>query len=96
MKIFKIENIEIHGGSLRYYITHDKNNNFNISKSLKKQVKAEIKAGLHKFITYKKFAKNVFNLKEKLIKTFKQIKSKKGKNYWLWCFGKISDCGQLL
>ena len=29
-KIFKIENIEIHGGSLRYYITHDKNNNFNI------------------------------------------------------------------
>ena len=79
LKIFKIENIEIHGGSLRYYITHDKNKNFNISKSLIKQVKAEIKMGLHKFITYKKFAKNVFNLKEKLIKTFKQIKSKKGK-----------------
>tara|TARA_B100000989_G_scaffold151871_1_gene113318 strand:- start:486 stop:1673 length:1188 start_codon:yes stop_codon:yes gene_type:complete len=79
LKIFKIENIEIHGGSLRYYIVHDKNNNFKISKSLVNQVKAEMIVGLHKFITYKKFAKNVFYLKEKLIKMFKEIKLKKGK-----------------
>ena len=38
-----------------------------------------MKEGLHKFITYKKFAKNVFHLKKKLIKIFKEIKSKKGK-----------------
>ena len=38
-----------------------------------------MKAGLHKFITYKKFAKNVFYLKKKLIKIFEEIKSKKGK-----------------
>ena len=79
LKIFKIENIEIHGGSLRYYIVHVKNNNFKISKSLAKQVRAEMIAGLHKFITYKKFAKNVFYLKEELVKMFKEIKSKKGK-----------------
>ena len=79
LKIFKIENIEIHGGSLRYYIVHDKNNNFKISKSLAKQVKAEMIVGLHKFVTYKKFAKNVFYLKKKLIKMFKEIKLKKGK-----------------
>ena len=79
LKIFKIENIDIHGGSLRYYIVHDKNNNFKINKSLEKQVKAEKMVGLHKFITYKKFAKNVFYLKEELIKMFKEIKLKKGK-----------------
>ena len=79
LKIFKIENLEIHGGSLRYYITHEKNNNNKICDSLKKQIKAETKAGLHKFTTYKKFAKNVSNLKKKLIKIFKEIKSKKGR-----------------
>ena len=78
-KIFKIENLKIHGGSLRYYITHKKNNNHKICDSLKKQIKAETKAGLHKFTTYKKFAKNVSNLKKKLIKIFKEIKSKKGR-----------------
>ena len=79
LKIFKVENIKIHGGSLRYYIVHNKNNNFKISNSLTNQVKAELQVGLHKFNTYKKFAKNVFNLKKKLIKIFKKIKLNKGK-----------------
>ena len=79
LKIFKIENIEIHGGSLRYYITHIKNDKFKISKSLTNQIKAEMKKGLHKFITYKKFAKNVYLQKKKMIKIFKDIKSKGGK-----------------
>ena len=79
LKIFKLENIEIHGGSLRYHIIHEKNNMFNICNSLTKQVRAEMKVGLDKFNTYKKFAKNVFHLKKKLIKIFKEIKSKKGK-----------------
>ena len=78
LKIFKLENIEIHGGSLRYHIIHEKNNMFNICNSLTKQVRAEMKVGLDKFNTYKKFAKNVFHLKKKLIKIFKEIKSKKG------------------
>ena len=79
LKIFKIENLEIHGGSLRYYITHKKNNNYKKCESLKKQIKIETKTGLDKFTTYKKFAKNISNLKKKLIKIFKEIKSKKGK-----------------
>ena len=79
LKIFKLENINIHGGSLRYYIVHDKNYNFKASKNLTKQIKAELKVGLDKFATYKKFAKNVFYLKKRLIKLFKNIKSKKGK-----------------
>ena len=79
LKIFKLENINIHGGSLRYYITHDKNYKFKISKSLEKQIKVELEIGLDKFATYRKFAKNVLNLKSKLVKIFKEIKSKKGK-----------------
>ena len=79
LKIFKLENIEIHGGSLRYYIIHDKNYKFRTHKSLSNQIKAELKVGLHKFITYKKFAKNVFLVKKELIKIFKEIKLKKGK-----------------
>ena len=79
LKIIKLENIEIHGGSLRYYIIHDKSLNFKTSKSLTNQIKAEMRVGLHKFITYKKFAKNVFYLKKRLIKIFKEIKSKDGK-----------------
>ena len=38
-----------------------------------------MRVGLHKFITYKKFAKNVFYLKKRLIKIFNEIKSKDGK-----------------
>ena len=38
-----------------------------------------MKKGLHKFITYKKFAKNVYLQKKKMIKIFKDIKSKGGK-----------------
>ena len=79
LKIFKLENIEIHGGSLRYYIIHDKNYKFRTYKSLSNQIKAELKVGLHKFITYKKFAKNVYLVKKELIKIFKEIKLKKGK-----------------
>ena len=79
LKIFKVENIDIHGGSLRYYIVNEKNNNFRISNSLTKQIKAELRVGLDKFNTYKKFAKNVFDLKKRLIKIFKKIKFKKGK-----------------
>ncbi len=79
LRIVKLENIEIHGGSLRYFITHDKNSKFKTCKSLLKQIKTEMRAGLHKYKTYKKFAKNVFNLKKKLVRIFKEVKSKKGK-----------------
>ena len=79
LRIIKLENLEIHGGSLRYFITHNKNSKFITSKSLTKQIKTEMRIGLHKYTTYKKFAKNVFYLKKRLIKIFKEIKSKKGK-----------------
>ena len=70
LRIVKLENIEIHGGSLRYFITHDKNSKFKTSKSLLKQIKTEMRVGLHKYKTYKKFAKKVFHLKKKISQDF--------------------------
>ena len=79
LKIFKIENINVHGGSLRYYITHKENYKFKISKNLTNQLKTENNAGLNKFATYKNFAKNVLQVKKDLIKIFRDIKQKNGK-----------------
>ena len=41
LKIFKLENIDIHGGSTRYYITHKDNKKYHISKSYYEQIKSE-------------------------------------------------------
>ena len=79
LKIFKLENIDIHGGSIRYFITHKNNKKFKTSSSFLNQLNRERKAGLNNFSTYKKFARKTIMLKKKLIKLFKKIKSNKGK-----------------
>ena len=75
LKIFKLEQLEVHGGSLRYYITHKNNKKFGISKSVTNQIQKEKKAGLDRFSTYLKFGNNIINLKKNLIKILKNIKS---------------------
>ena len=79
LKIVNLENVDIHGGSTRYYITHAQNKKFKISSSIFTQINKEKKIGLDKFSTYKKFSQNIIRLKKKLIKLFKKIKSKNGK-----------------
>ena len=79
LEIFDIENIDTHGGSNRYYIKKYMNTKFNIQKKVNKNIILEKKFGLHKFITYKKFAKKVLNSKKKLNVIFKKLKSQKKK-----------------
>ena len=79
LKIFKVENIKVHGGSLRYYIVHKKNKKYKIDQSFYNQIRAEMNAGLNNFVTYKRFAKNVRQIKKKLIEIFKKIKLKNKK-----------------
>ena len=74
LRILKVENINVHGGSLRYFIVH-KNYKIKSCSSYLKQIKKEKKYNLHKFSSCQKFAKNVQNLKKKLIKIFDTIKS---------------------
>jgi len=63
--IYKVKNIPEHGGSIRYFIK--KNNKKNkIENSVYIQLKKELKYGLSKFPTYKKFGQSVNKSKNKL------------------------------
>jgi len=73
LKIFKIEELEIHGGSNRYFIKKDINN-IKIDRSVKKHEYKEKRYGLNELKTYFKFAKRVKDCKEKLISIFKNCK----------------------
>ena len=73
LKVFDVELLNTHGGSVRFYVCKD------IAKYLtKNKVKIlrakELKQGLHKFLTYKNFAKRVKNSKTKLKLLLKRLK----------------------
>ena len=73
-EIFHIQNLEIHGGSNRYFIKK-KINKKKISLSVSLQRKKEINYGMNKISTYKKFAKRVKLSKKELKKIFMKINS---------------------
>ena len=66
LEIFDIENIRTHGGSNRYYIKKKTNSFYKIKKSVKENLDKEKIYGLHKFLTYKKFAAKVLKSKKKI------------------------------
>ena len=77
LEIFDIENTKTHGGSNRYYIKKINNNFYKIKNAVKNEIKKELRFGLDKFSTYKKFEKKVKLSKQKLIKIFKDLNKKK-------------------
>ena len=77
--IFDIENTKTHGGSNRYFIKKKINTKFRINKKVNKNIKLEKRFGLHKLITYKKFARKVFTSKNELCKIFINLRSKNKK-----------------
>ena len=79
LEFFDIEKLDTHGGSLRYYIKNIDNNKINIKKSVSKQLLKEIKFGLKKFNTYKKFGTSVKKSKNDLINLFYNLKKKNKK-----------------
>jgi methylation protein EvaC len=78
-EIFDIENLSTHGGSIRYYIKRKANKKQNKTSNVENQIKKEIKFGLHKFVTYKKFSINVLKSKKKLLQILNKIKDNKKK-----------------
>ena len=72
VKIFKVEKISTHGGSIRIYIQKDKN--IKIEKSVKELLKEEEKFGIKDFKTYQDFGKKVYKIKENVIKNLKALK----------------------
>ena len=61
MKVYKVKEVDTHGGSLRVYATKDKNKRQH--KSVNHYIKLEKKNKLDKIETYYKFAKDVKKVK---------------------------------
>ena len=74
VKIFKVEKIPTHGGSIRIYIQKDKS--VKIEKSIKELIKEEEKFGIKNFKTYQDFGEKVYKIKENVIKNLKDLKNK--------------------
>jgi len=72
VKIFKVEKIPTHGGSIRIYIKKDKN--IKIEKSVKELLKEEEKFGIKDFKTYQDFGKKVYKIRENVIKNLNALK----------------------
>ncbi len=77
-EVFHVQNLEIHGGSNRYFIKK-KNNLRKINLSVKNQKKKEISYGVHQLSTYKKFSKRVKYSKERLKKILNKLYAKNKK-----------------
>lgn len=71
LKIYKVKEVDTHGGSLRVYAT--KNKKKRIDKSVNRYIELEKKNRLHKIDTYFKFAKNVESIKSSSLKNLDKI-----------------------
>ncbi len=71
LKVYKVREVDTHGGSLRVYTS--KNKNKKVDKSVKKYVELEKKNKLDKIETYKKFAKKVEQVKSQSLQTINDI-----------------------
>jgi len=73
-KIFKVEKINTHGGSIRVYIK--KNSRIKINPSVNKILKEEEKFGIKNFSTYQDFGNKIYEIKKNVIKNLLEIKKK--------------------
>jgi len=73
--LFKVEKVNTHGGSIRVYISKDKNKK--IDQSVNGLLNEERKYGLDKFETYQEFEKKVEQLKANFKNNIEKIKNNK-------------------
>ena len=71
-KIFRVERINTHGGSIRIYVKKEKK--IKIENSVKALIKEEVKFGIKKFKTYKKFGEKIYKIRENVIKNIAELK----------------------
>ena len=85
LKIFNLSRNSINGGSIRCFVTHEKNSIYdkkqNISK-IKKLIKNEKKLKINSLYPYKKFYKNILKIKFDLKQLILSIK-KRGKSIFI-------------
>tara|TARA_B100000787_G_C16194793_1_gene299969 strand:- start:2103 stop:3329 length:1227 start_codon:yes stop_codon:yes gene_type:complete len=76
LKVFYVEKLNTHGGSLRVYGCHDDDVRRE-GKSVKNLIIEEVKFGLNKISTFKKFNLNVIRIKREIKKFILQAKKNK-------------------
>jgi 2-polyprenyl-3-methyl-5-hydroxy-6-metoxy-1,4-benzoquinol methylase len=74
-KLFKVEKINTHGGSIRVFITKDKNKK--TDKSVEDFINKEKQLGLDKFQIYEEFSKKVYQIKNNVKKNIIDLKTNK-------------------
>jgi len=72
--IFKVEKINTHGGSLRVYISKNKNKKKHVS--VNKFLKKEDKFGIKDFKTYQDFSKKIKEIKQNVLKNIYKLRCK--------------------
>jgi len=74
LKIIDVIRLPMHGGGIRVVATK-KDSTLKVSVNVKKLINKELKSGLNKFTTYKKFENHAIAHKKKLQKTLLKIKT---------------------
>ncbi len=73
LKVYKVREVDTHGGSLRVYTT--KNKDKRLHRSVRQFIELEKKNKLDNFLTYQKFAKKVEDTKMQSLELIENIKS---------------------
>ena len=74
MKVYKVKEVDTHGGSLRIYLK--KHSKIKVEKSVKILLKKEESYGLKNFETYQKFGEKVYSIRSNVRKNFTKLKNK--------------------
>ena len=77
-KIYRVERINTHGGSIRVYVKKTKK--AKTENSVKELIKTEEKFGIKKYQTYQEFAKKVYKIRNNIRKNILNLKRKNNKN----------------
>ena len=93
LAIFDVEEISTHGGSLRIYVKHQKNNKIKIEDSVNHILNSEEKFGMSEINTYLEFSEKIKHLKKEIKKFFEETKEKKKK---VICYGAAAKGNTLL
>jgi len=76
-KIYRVERIKTHGGSIRVYLKKGKK--IKIESSVKSLIKEEEVFGIKKYDTYQNFAKKVYKIRDNVRKNILKLKSQNNK-----------------
>ena len=74
LKIFDVEEIDTHGGSIRVFVSQEKD--INVENSVQEFLQQEEKFGLKKISTYLNFGKKIENLKTKVVNNIRELKQR--------------------